>query len=36
MEIHCCAVKRGFKKNLFVATLLIDMYLRKGCVEDAL
>ncbi|CAL5197119.1 unnamed protein product [Lathyrus oleraceus] len=34
-EVHCCAAKRGFKSNSFVATSLIDMYSMKGCIEDA-
>ncbi|KAI5419504.1 pentatricopeptide repeat-containing protein At1g08070, chloroplastic [Lathyrus oleraceus] len=34
-EVHCCAAKRGFKLNSFVATSLIDMYSMKGCIEDA-
>ncbi|XP_012573934.1 pentatricopeptide repeat-containing protein At1g08070, chloroplastic isoform X2 [Cicer arietinum] len=34
-EVHCCAAKRGFKSNSFVATTLIDMYSTKGCVENA-
>jgi pentatricopeptide repeat protein len=34
-EVHCCAVKRGFKSNSFVATSLIDLYSIKGLIEDA-
>ncbi|XP_051145855.1 pentatricopeptide repeat-containing protein At3g29230-like isoform X2 [Andrographis paniculata] len=34
-EVHCLAVKNGFKANTYVATSLIELYSGAGCVECA-
>ncbi|XP_077212616.1 pentatricopeptide repeat-containing protein At4g01030, mitochondrial-like [Tasmannia lanceolata] len=35
MELHCFAIRTGFDGDIFVATSLIDMYCKSGCLKNA-
>ncbi|KAJ0669544.1 putative tetratricopeptide-like helical domain superfamily [Helianthus annuus] len=35
VQVHGCIVKGGFVANVFVESVLVDMYARRGSLNDA-
>ncbi|KAH9621119.1 hypothetical protein KSS87_008384 [Heliosperma pusillum] len=34
-QVHCCIVKKGFEKQIYIISSLVDMYAKCCCVADA-
>lgn len=34
-EVHEDVIRCGFQSDVFVATALVDMYVKSGCIDDA-